>query len=245
MQLWQYKNFTINSYDEIDSTNIQITNAAKLNLIHHNHIITAKKQNAGKGRYERVWSSPSGNLYFSILLKPNKNIAEISLLSFIAAVALGQAISELDLNKNLIEYKWPNDILINGKKVAGILLESDVAHGQVNFVVVGIGVNINSNPDQTSYPATNLQAEKIITQPENLLKIFLDKFSEFYDKWLNYGFAPIRNLWLKNAFNFNKIITVNLADKKLSGLFRDFDDKGNLILELENKETIIISSGEI
>lgn len=244
MEILNYKNFTISNYDEVDSTNILAASLAKTNQINHNHLILAKKQNAGKGRYSRVWQSPAGNLYFSILLKPNKNISELSLLSFIAVVAMGQAISNLN-KENLIQYKWPNDILVNGKKTCGILLESDVEFGKVNFVVVGIGVNINSNPDNTLYPATNLWSEKINIDPENLLKDFLDQFSKLYEEWLIYGFTPIRNLWLKNAFNLGKIIRLNLADKKLSGLFRNFDENGNLVIELSNQEIVVISSGEI
>ena len=243
-----YKSFTINSLDEATSTNQLTFDLAKSNQINHNHVIIAKKQTAGKGRYGRVWQSFDGNLYFSILLKPHsKNLDLISTLSFVSAVAIGIAISNLKTKPTTkISYKWPNDILINGCKTAGILLESDINQNQLNFVVIGIGVNIVDNPDNTNYQSTNLKQEKFLEiLPENLLKKFLDNFSDLYEKWLNFGFKPIRNLWLENAFNLNKEISINLFDKKIKGLFKDLDENGNLILELENKENVIISSGEI
>jgi len=243
-----YKSFTINSLDETTSTNQLTFDLAKSNQINHNHVIITKKQTAGKGRYGRVWQSFDGNLYFSILLKPqNKNLDLISTLSFVSAVAIGIAINDLKTKSTTkISYKWPNDILINGYKTAGILLESDINQNQLNFVVIGIGVNIVDNPDNTNYPSTNLKHENFLEiLPEDLLKKFLDNFSDLYEKWLNFGFKPIRNLWLENAFNLNKEISINLFNKKIKGLFKDLDENGNLILELENKENVIISSGEI
>ena len=243
-----YKSFTIDSLEEVDSTNRLTFNLAKANKINHNYVIISKKQTAGKGRYGRTWESFNGNLYFSILLKPNnQNLDLVSTLSFVSAVAIGLSIEELKTKSTpKISYKWPNDILINNNKTAGILLESDINQNQLNFVIIGIGVNIIGNPINTTYPATNLKQEGFLEiSPENLLKKFLDNFSDLYEKWINFGFKPIRNLWLENAFNLNKEIAVNLANKKIKGLFKDLDGNGNLVLEIENKETIIISSGEI
>lgn len=243
-----YKSFTIHSLDETKSTNQLTFDLAKSNKIDHNHIIITQNQTAGKGRYGRVWESFNGNLYFSILLKPtNKNLNLISTLSFVSTVAMGLSINNLQAKSTIkISYKWPNDILINDQKTAGILLESDINQNQINFVVIGIGVNIVGNPHNTNYPATNLKdAGFLEISPEDLLKKFLDNFSDLYEKWLHFGFKPSRNLWLENAFNLNKEIFVNLFDKKIKGLFKDLDENGNLVLELENKEIIIISSGEI
>jgi len=243
-----YKSFIISSLDETMSTNQLAFNLAKSHQIDHNHIIITKKQTAGKGRYGRVWESFDGNLYFSILLKPhNKNLDLVSTLSFVSAVAMGLSLDNFKAKSTTrISYKWPNDILINGCKTSGILLESDINQNQINFVVIGIGVNIAASPDSTNYPATNLKQEGFLEiSPENLLKKFLDNFSDLYDKWLNFGFKPIRNLWLENAFNLNEEVSVNLANKKIKGLFKDLDVNGNLVLELENKEVLIISSGEI
>jgi BirA family biotin operon repressor/biotin-[acetyl-CoA-carboxylase] ligase len=237
-----YKNFTISHYQEIDSSNKLAQELIALNKIHHNHIIRADRQTAGKGRYGRVWQSPMGNLYFSLVLKPNKNLVLASQLSFLGAVAMGLAITQAG---GAVQYKWPNDILLDGKKIAGLLLEST---GNGEFIIIGIGVNINSHPDNSpiqAYPATDLKASGVEISREILLKNFLNNFSDLYQTWQDFGFSAIRNLWLKSAFNFNKIIAVNLPDKKLTGRFIDLDQNGNLVLELENKEVKLISSGEI
>lgn len=245
MQVFQYKNFTIKSYDQLPSTNDLAFDLAVSGQISHNHVILAKTQTAGKGRFDRVWQSPLGNLYFSIVIRSDTQAAEIPLLSFVASVAMRIAIEKCDGNRNSILHKWPNDILINQKKVCGILLKSHLLQDRSDFVVIGIGVNIDSHPENTIYPASNLKAEKITANPEILLKIFLDEFSDLYENWRHYGFKATRNLWLQNAFNLNKKITVNLPDKKLSGLFGDLDYNGNLILKLSNQEILKISSGEI
>ena len=242
------KNFTINIHHQLESTNSFALELGKKNQIHHNHIILAKKQTAGKGRYGRVWESGEGNLYFSLFLKPqNKSAAEIANLSFVSAAAMQAAIGEFSPQKNLkILGKWPNDILINDRKTAGILLESDAHQNQINFVVIGIGVNLIDHPDNTIFPATSLSNEGFGTiLPEDLLSKFLEKFENLYKNWQDFGFKPIRNLWLQNAYNLNKEISVNLANQKVQGIFKDLDESGNLVLEMHNGEIKMISSGEI
>jgi BirA family biotin operon repressor/biotin-[acetyl-CoA-carboxylase] ligase len=243
-----FRNFNIEIYDQIESTNRLAFELASSNQIQNNHVILAKKQTGGKGRYGRVWQSNEGNCFFSLLLKPqNKTTAQISNLSFVAAAAMNLTIQELSPKQEIkISNKWPNDILINGKKTAGILLESSSNQNQINFVIIGIGVNLISYPDNALYPATSLENEgfrKIL--PENLLKNFLEKFADLYQKWQDFGFKPTRNLWLQNAFNLNKEILVNLPNQKIQGVFKDLDENGNLILELKNGEVKIIASGEI
>jgi BirA family biotin operon repressor/biotin-[acetyl-CoA-carboxylase] ligase len=174
-----------------------------------------------------------GNLYFSLILKTPKNI-DFSNLSFLVAVALGEA-----LNLKEINYKWPNDILLSGKKIAGILLEKDG-----DFIVVGVGVNLISNPDKTNYPAGNLKDLGINLEKINLLKSFLDQFKNLQQEWHDFGFLPIRNLWLEKAFHIGKEINVNLPDNSLKGIFKNLDKDGNLVLTVNNEE-ILISSGEI
>ena len=244
---WIYKKFTIQSYETLESTNSLAFELAKSGIINHNHVIEAKTQTKGKGRYGRKWHSSAGNLYFSLLLKPNKDIYFSSLLSFVGVTAMGQAIVEVVNNKHCdISYKWPNDILINNKKTAGLLLESDCHKNKTNFVIIGIGVNITTNPENTLYPATSINNEfQCQIGPKTLLTTFLDQFETLYQNWLNFGFTATRNLWLKNASNLNKEINVNLPNEQLKGIFKDLDHNGNLILELKDKTIKQISSGEV
>jgi BirA family biotin operon repressor/biotin-[acetyl-CoA-carboxylase] ligase len=235
-----YKNFTIKHFNQIDSTNALASKLAKSHQIDHNQIILADQQSGGKGRMGRIWDSPIGNLYFSLVLKTKKSIADNSQLSFVAAVAMGLTLAEFSKDAKKINYKWPNDILINGKKVAGILLESDA-----DFIILGIGVNIKSHPEQTTYAACNLDGEGFeIADKINLLEKFLDNFSDLYQKWLDFGFTPIRNLWLEQAFNLHEEINVNLPNQSLKGIFKNLDEQGNLVLEVNNKIQLI-ASGEV
>lgn len=245
-QEYYYQGYSIRHYHSLESTNSLAIELARLDIINHSQIILADSQFLGRGRYSRNWESPLGNLYFSILLKPLKSFLEVSQLSFVALVALSLTIEELNKSKAKIYHKWPNDLIINDKKISGLLLESELQSELVKFVVVGIGVNIIAIPSQTSYPAGNLVAEGFdLIAPQDLLHLFLDQFSIIYQKWLDFGFAPIRNLWLDKAYMLNCEITVNLPNKKLIGYFRDLDKDGNLVLEVDNNQTLLISSGEV
>src|SRR6185436_13795822 len=119
--------------------------------------VWADEQTAGRGRRGRTWLSPPGNLYLSLVLRPNDPPARAAQLGFVAALGLGDALAGLAGPRLQPRYKWPNDLLVNGKKLAGILLESEnAAADRVDFVVIGIGVNIAVAPDDVEYPATSL-----------------------------------------------------------------------------------------
>ena len=239
-----HKKFSIDHYSELPSTNSLAFQLAKSYQIDHRHIILSDLQTAGRGRMDRNWISPTGNLYFSLVLKPQKSITTSSQISFVATTAMGLAIAEFG-GRRKINYKWPNDILLGGEKVAGILLESDAPESPNGFIILGIGVNINSHPNSVIYPACNLVDQGfVIGNKTDLLKKFLDHFDILYQKWLDFGFAPIRNLWLDRAFNLDEQINVNLSGRSLKGVFKDLDQGGNLILGID-KENILISSGEV
>lgn len=243
---WFYNNFLIDNYQEIGSTNDLIVEMAINDNSIDNYVICAQKQTNGHGRSGRDWQSPEGNLYFSLLIRPNSSIKDYSLLSFIAAIAISNAIIGLTNSQVNLEHKWPNDILLHGKKIAGILLKSDKSKQGLEFVVIGVGINILSNPKQTNFPSGNIKEElNIDINKEELLKLFLDNFSIFYQKFVEFGFAPIRNLWIKRAFKLNEEINVNLSNKRITAIFRDLNNSGNLILELDNGDVEAVSSAEI
>ncbi len=245
-----YKNYTIDHYQEIDSTNKLAFEMAKNNQIKDCHIIIASKQSQGRGRYNRAWQSEIGNLYFSLLLRPKILAAKISELSFVAITALRLAIEGLaiDQKHNLlnikIENKWPNDLLINHKKVAGLLLESSVNQNNVDFVIIGIGLNLISNPGNSIFPSSNLKNFDLILNQHQGLEIFLDQFEKLYQNYLDYGFKNIRNLWLKAAYKLNEKIEVNNQDRQIQGIFKDLDQAGNLILEYQ-QQIITINAADI
>ena len=231
MKNWKFKNFTIHQFAELGSTSAEAFKMAEARQIFDREVILADCQSAGRGRMDRIWSSPKGNLYFSLVLQPKVPVAEIAQISFVAIVALRQAVEELaQVN---IQNKWPNDLLIEEKKVAGLLLESKINQQNCEFVILGIGVNIASSPSSAIFPASNLQEFKIETTPEILLQKFLDKFEIIYQNWQNFGFANVRNAWLSRDYKLKEKISVKEGEGKMEGIFEDMDKDGSLILLVE------------
>ncbi|HMK67267.1 MAG TPA: biotin--[acetyl-CoA-carboxylase] ligase, partial [Stellaceae bacterium] len=133
-------------------------------------VITAEIQRAGRGRRGRTWESPAGNLYMSAILRPAANLAAAAQLGFAAALAVGEALLPVLPSERILQYKWPNDVLVDGSKIAGILLEAagNGAEGAA-WVIVGIGVNLASHPQETSYPATSLATLGAVVTPGTVL----------------------------------------------------------------------------
>jgi BirA family biotin operon repressor/biotin-[acetyl-CoA-carboxylase] ligase len=243
MQNYTHRNFTIHQFEELKSTNSHAFELARLGQIFDREIIVAASQKSGRGRKDRKWESPIGNLYFSLVLQPKTALEKIPQISFLAIVALRLAIEKI-APQNSVKNKWPNDLLIDEKKIAGILLESEMQNNEARFVILGIGVNLISNPENTIFPAGNLKNFGIKISPENLLKNFLDEFEKIYQNWLDYGFAGVRKLWLKEAFRLQEKISVKLDEKAIEGIFEDLDLEGNLLLKSGGK-TIKITTADI
>lgn len=238
MKNWTHKNYTVHQFNELESANKTAFEMAEARKIFDREIILADAQSAGKGRQSRVWNSPQGNLYFSLVLQPQLPAQKIAQISFVAITALRLMVEALATNQK-IQNKWPNDLLINEKKVAGLLLESKVSQKDCEFVIVGIGLNIVSNPDQTIFPADNLKNLGIEITPEIALKNFLNEFEKLYENYLNFGFAGIRKLWLAKAFRLNEKINVKNGEEEIFGIFFDLDEEGNLVLETAEGRKII------
>jgi len=193
-------------------------------------LIWGAAQSQGRGRRGRFWQSPPGNLYLSILLRPSCAAAQAAQLGFVAALALSDALAA---NATDLRCKWPNDVLVNGLKVAGILLESETGGGDaIDFVVIGIGVNIATAPANTEYPATSLAAEGIADlPPARLLERLVEAFDDWYARWRDEGFEPIREAWLGRATGRGEVVRVRLEGTTLHGRFLDLDGDGALLLE--------------
>lgn len=162
MRLAWLKKYSLLMFNQVDSTNTEALILAKSGVI-GNFVIWAREQTGGRGRQGKHWESLTGNLHFSILLENPSSLSDCPQLSFVAANAVLDAIRMLALDKKLdlnLKLKWPNDVLINGKKVAGILLEAINIYGK-SYVVVGIGVNVASYPENVDKPATSLHKEGV------------------------------------------------------------------------------------
>ena len=245
---YQFKNYLIHQFDEVESTNDLAFSLAENKQIFANQIIAANKQNKGRGRLNRNWESPKGNLYFSLVLQPKIAIEKTSQISLVAICALQIAVAKIFQQQNIvakIQNKWPNDLLIDQKKVAGILLESKISNKICDFVILGIGVNINSNPTQTLFPSTNIKNFSCEISTSKMLEFFLEEFENLYENWLNFGFKNIRNLWHKNAYNLNSQIRINIDKSVVDGIFQEIDKDGRLIIKTNNNVVKKITFGDV
>jgi BirA family biotin operon repressor/biotin-[acetyl-CoA-carboxylase] ligase len=210
-------------------------------------LVWAREQTGGRGRQGRSWSSPPGNLYLSLVLRPDCAPAEAAQLGFVAGLALGEAIGSVAPPLIEVTYKWPNDVLLNGRKGAGILLESrSNPDGTLECLILGLGVNLRHFPEDTGFPATSLHFEGA-TEVEvvALLEAFGRHFMSWANRWLDDGFGPVRRAWLHHAHGLGEEIEVRLPRETLKGTFKDLDARGVLVLELPDGARREISAGDV
>jgi BirA family transcriptional regulator, biotin operon repressor / biotin---[acetyl-CoA-carboxylase] ligase len=235
----------LKSFGEIDSTNEEARRLAASG--HRGPIwITAGRQTAGRGRRGRAWESPTGNLSATLLISPSKPAAECAQLSFVAAIAAADAASSFAPNAD-IKVKWPNDVLANGKKLAGILLESaSGSDGALSFLAIGIGMNLAHFPPDTEFPATSLAALGVATPlSADALTQLASGFAKWYDIWMTKGFAPIHDAWLARAAGLGTRIRARLTNEETSGVFEGIDATGALILRESKDRVRKIAAGEV
>lgn len=221
--------FEVLDYDELASTNDEARRLAEEGG-REGLVVRATRQTAGRGRQGREWVSEDGNLFASLLLRPEVALNQAATLPFVAALALSDTLAPKMADEGALTHKWPNDVLLHGRKVSGILLESGGSR-QGLYVVVGIGVNVTSYPAEALYPATSLKEAGIDWEAEALLKSYITVFSGLYQLWLAHGFGPLRKAWLKRAAHLGQHIAVGRGDDKVAGIFEDVDEAGALLLK--------------
>ncbi len=213
-------------------------------------VVVADGQSAGKGRRGRVWTSPHGvNLYCSILLRPDILPHEAPQLTFLSAVAVVRAISlETGLKA---EIKWPNDVLLQGKKVAGLLNEMSAETDGINFVILGIGVNLNMSrdqfPDDLRAPATSLLLERGgPVQRARFTALLLNELDRLYADFLRHGFGPVREEWQRSCNAAGREVVVSDQGREMiRGLFDGIDGDGALRLRLPDGNLERIVAGDV
>ena len=190
-------------------------------------VITAKQQTAGRGRRGRKWISHIGNLFLSQLISTD---IDTSKLTFVTSVSLAETLSDLTSGLT-VGIKWPNDILVNNKKICGVLIEQ----ADNGNIIIGVGVNLKSHPDNrdTIYPTTDLASLGFLISRKDFLLSYLSKFDNNLSI-CQQDFALIRQKWLDNALYINSLIKVKLKDNIEEGTFRGIDEQGLLLLEVNN-----------
>ena len=238
---------------QLDSTNQQAMRMAK-NGVRQPHWILADAQTAGRGRRGRHWVSPRGNLMTSLYLPTDMTTTQAGQLAFVAGVALAETISHY-AGAHQVSLKWPNDVLVNGAKISGILLETlpnNMANNmasnaaKLNWLAVGMGVNLAVHPDDTPYPATSLKA-LTGNAPEPLAILY--RLAHHFDKLLrlhrDFGFAVILTQWRQWARNIGQAVMVRLEKQTLEGIFEDIDGDGALILRLAAGDKMLVTAGDL
>jgi BirA family transcriptional regulator, biotin operon repressor / biotin---[acetyl-CoA-carboxylase] ligase len=230
-------------YEALGSTNAEALVLARAGE-HGPLWLTATSQSAGRGRRGSQWVSPPGNLHATLLLTEPSPPAQAPQLSFVAALAVHDAVAECAPQLGpLLKVKWPNDLLIGMAKVAGILIEGE---SEPAFAVaIGIGVNCAAHPDTTDYPAIDLAATGALVVPDTLFASLSAAMAQRLAQWRRgQGFAEIRAAWLKRAAGLGEILQVRLPERELSGRFDGLDESGRLLLDQGGKITAV-TAGEV
>ena len=231
------------NYETLGSTNAEAL--ARMRVGERGPLwISAARQEAGRGRRGNAWTSPPGNLYASLLLSEPSPRAVAPQLSFVAGLALHDAVAECAPQVGpLLKLKWPNDLLLGGAKVAGILIEGESEGGFA--VVIGFGVNCASHPPDTPYPATDLAMAGGSVTPPSLLSALAGAMQTRLTQWqAGQGFASIRADWLKRAAGLGQTIEVRLPDREFSGHFEGLDEAGRLLVRGATGVTTV-TAGEV
>lgn len=226
--------FKLIAVDEADSTSTMAKRLCAAGA-EDGTLVWALRQTAGRGRLSRTWISPHGNLYVSLILRPDIDATRATGLTFAAAVAVADAVATLLGGDAGVRCKWPNDVLASGRKIAGILLESETgAAGRLEWVVIGIGLNVASHPPdgETLYPATSLAAEGAgAVGVEQALSVLCGSLDHWLRRWAEGGFAPVRRAWIERAYDLGGPVAIRCGDDAVRGVFRGLDDDGALILD--------------
>lgn len=205
-------------------------------------VIQSLQQTKGRGRHGNEWSSPMGNLYMSVLLRPSCRADKAAQMSFVTALALSEAMDEAIEDGHTKTLKWPNDILIDGKKVSGILLETKLdKHGRIDYLIIGMGVNIFA-PPEAAEGLDRIKKERLAVN--TFRDACLEKLQKRYISWQEEGFAPIRAEWLKQAHGIDKAMKIRLPEISYEGVFKGIDESGALLAEIDGQQRIF-TAGEV
>jgi BirA family biotin operon repressor/biotin-[acetyl-CoA-carboxylase] ligase len=229
----------IKYYKELPSTQTTVKTLAQKGF-DEGTVVIAEKQTNGYGRIKRVWNSNSGGLWFSILLKPFLAPEESTKLALILSIALKQTFDFYNLDSKI---KWPNDIFINNKKIAGIIIEMSAEQDIINWVVAGIGVNINNKlPEELKKMSTSLKEiiNKEVNRTEFICKFFIN-FEKLYTSFEKEGFQQFLKEYNDNLLYKNKHVTINTGYNTITGMNFGIDENGMLIIKAKESFKKIIS----
>ena len=234
--------------DETDSTNAEARRRAEAGEVGPLWI-TARRQSAGRGRRGRKWESESGNLASTLLLLTRKSPAEAAQLTFAASLAVADLLDRY-VPPALVTIKWPNDVLLDGRKTSGILIESGPAPSGGLWLAVGIGINLNQTPGETERPATCIAEhlnQGVASAPtvDEAAKALAEIFGVWLDRWTTLGFQPILDAWTARTPGLHGPCTARLTNETLTGVADGVEADGSLRLKLPDGSLRVISAGDV
>ena len=235
----------VEAYDELDSTNAEArrrTEAGDLGPVW----ITAARQTAGRGRRGRAWETAIGNLAATLLIATDKAPADAAQISFVAALAAAD-LAETCLGPGVGRLKWPNDLMIHGRKAAGILVESGTTPNKVLWLAVGLGINLAHAPSDVERPASSF-AEFMPGPPPSAraaLDILASRFAHWHNLWEQEGFAPIAKAWTARAYGLGAACEARLPNQTHRGIAEGMDSDGALRLCLADGTSLRITAGDV
>ncbi len=226
--------------DEVDSTMAEA--ARRAGSLNRPTWIIARRQTAARGRRGRTWENPEGNFAATYVFRPGGNAASAALRSFMAANAVFEALA-MKVDRDRLAVKWPNDLLLNGGKVAGILLESTGRNGSIDWLSIGIGINLVAVPsdvrDATFPPVSLLGEGGRDCDCDEMLALLASHVATEERIFADLGFGPIRENWLKKAARLGEVITARTARDEVTGLFETVDEAGQLVLRTPKGRVVI------
>ncbi|WP_297323209.1 biotin--[acetyl-CoA-carboxylase] ligase [uncultured Bartonella sp.] len=247
-ELAKKHHYKVESYGSVDSTNRVAL--AKADSGEDRLWIVANEQTSGRARRGRQWVSPKGNLYASLLLTQGINPEKAAQLGFVAGVSLAEAVNTIFRNQgneqDSVRLKWPNDMLLNGAKASGILLELEKLGNGTSALVIGIGVNVSQRYEQAPYPTQSIRNLGIAVDNVHVFTSLTQFWALNYELFLSdNGSDMIRTKWLDYAAYLGETLTVTNNNKQIQGIFSGLDENFNCLVTLGNGEETKISAGDV
>ncbi|MCB9993864.1 MAG: biotin--[acetyl-CoA-carboxylase] ligase [Hyphomicrobiaceae bacterium] len=237
--------YSVHGFESVESTNLR--------ALEHPRAgggdrvwFAALEQTAGRGRRGRQWSSSKGNLAASVLISAAPGQAGLANLGFVAGVSTYAALARLvDEGDARLALKWPNDVLYDGHKLVGILIEAETAGDRVNLAI-GIGVNVSEAPTGLPYAATSLSKMGIAAGAETVFELLAEAFSHWFGVWnLGAGLADVLDYWRAHAAGLGERIVVRQTDGSFEGSFERLDDEGRLIVRMDDGSTRLVTAADV
>lgn len=232
-------------FETVGSTNDEAKAAARAGAV-DGSVFWSTHQTAGRGTHGRDWQTPAGNLAVSVVKRPRLPLAFAPQAALVTAVAISEALPALGVLPDRIRLKWPNDVLVDGKKISGILMEGEADGTATRWLVIGTGINLVHHPAETRHPATDLAALGCAVDAEDALTAYLAAFDKWWGRWRRYDFPMIASAWAARTLHRpGDRLKLSIGSESLTATYRGLAPDGALVIEDADGVEKRIVSGEI